>query len=124
MEMWNEVRHRVLVEGASKRSIRREYQSGELTECLGRRSIRRRDSRSPTGRARRDDRARHGWRYLRSRARSSLSTAIVRSAQGFATGMSGNLDEALGLFAHAEKVIPDSGWLHYWRARLRAEMRW
>jgi transposase len=31
MEMWNEVRHRVLVEGASKRSMRREYRIGSET---------------------------------------------------------------------------------------------
>jgi tetratricopeptide (TPR) repeat protein len=48
--------------------------------------------------------------------RSSLSIAIASSAQGFATGMSGNLDLALRLFERAEQVIPDSGWLHYWKA--------
>ena len=31
MEMWNEVRRRVLVEGASKRSMRREYRIGSET---------------------------------------------------------------------------------------------
>ena len=31
MEMWNEVRRKVLVEGASKRSIRREYRIGSET---------------------------------------------------------------------------------------------
>jgi tetratricopeptide (TPR) repeat protein len=49
--------------------------------------------------------------------RSSLSTAIAKSAQGFATGMSGDLDKALRLFTSAEQVIPDSGWLHYWKGR-------
>ena len=31
MEMWNEVRRKVLVEGASKRSMRREYRIGSET---------------------------------------------------------------------------------------------
>ena len=31
MEMWNEVRHKVLVEGVSKRSIRRDYRIGSAT---------------------------------------------------------------------------------------------
>ncbi len=53
--------------------------------------------------------------------RSSLSTAIAQSAQGFATGMSGDLTGALKLFKNAERVIPDSGWLHYWKGHCYLE---
>jgi tetratricopeptide (TPR) repeat protein len=47
--------------------------------------------------------------------RSTLSAAIAHSARAFAIGMLGDLDEALNEFGTAERVMPDSGWLHYWR---------
>lgn len=48
--------------------------------------------------------------------RSSLSIAVATSARAFAMGMSGELEPALTEFRQSEVVIPDSGWLHYWRA--------
>jgi tetratricopeptide (TPR) repeat protein len=48
--------------------------------------------------------------------RSALSQARARSARAFAVGMAGDLQAALANFRLAERVIPDSGWLHYWRA--------
>lgn len=48
--------------------------------------------------------------------RSDLSTAYAQSARAFARGMSVGLAPALNEFESAERTIPDSGWLHYWRA--------
>lgn len=49
-------------------------------------------------------------------ARSDFSNAQLCSARAFSVGMSGDLDAALGEFAAAELIIPDSAWLHFWRA--------
>jgi tetratricopeptide (TPR) repeat protein len=51
-----------------------------------------------------------------SMPRSSLSVAVAQSARAFAVGMAGDLQAALKGFAIAEEFVPDSGWLHFWRA--------
>ena len=49
-------------------------------------------------------------------SRSVLSNAYIHSARAFAIGMTGDLEVALHEFSEAETVIPDSGWLYFWRA--------
>lgn len=48
--------------------------------------------------------------------RSSVSRAVALSARAFAVGMSGDLSLSLADFEIAERSIPESGWLHYWKA--------
>jgi tetratricopeptide (TPR) repeat protein len=47
--------------------------------------------------------------------RSRLSRAQAQDALAFALGMSGDLEAGLEQFAQAERVIPHSNWLHYWK---------
>ncbi len=46
-------------------------------------------------------------------SRSDFSNAQLRSAHAFSVGTTGDLDAALGEFAAAELIIPDSAWLHF-----------
>jgi tetratricopeptide (TPR) repeat protein len=55
--------------------------------------------------------------------RSAHSKAIARSARAYTLGMTGNIDTALREFEKAERDIPQSSWLHYWRGLCLKEDR-